>query len=574
MKYAYAITDPARSNILLYQTDDFDSNRVTETAVLSDGLLLLLCPLDHEAEEKNRLLLRLQEAEEANASKEAFLSNMSHDIRTPMNAIIGMTVLAKKHIDEKNRVIDALTKIETASGHLLNLVNDVLEMSHINSGRLQIHEAVFSIGNLLHDLLVMTRPLVEAKKHTLELDIDGITEEDLCGDILRLRQIYLNILSNAIKYTPDGGSITLSVSTKLSTDQCVLEFVCRDNGIGMTPDFLEHIYDPFERVQTSTMSGIEGTGLGMSIVKKLIDAMHGTIHILSTPGAGTTVTISIPLKIDTKQSSRPLLPSLSLLIVESDKPSQERFLHCLKDTSVYTRIAGTVSEALTLITDARYRNQPFDMILLGKEITDSQDVLEFADYLHHSMPDMPLILVSDVNWNNIEYRAQKCGIVTFIPVPFFRNSLLNGIAGTLSTSDGQAPGTSYPDLQGCTLLLVEDNLINREIASEILALTQAKIDTAENGQEAVQHFLEAPSGTYSLILMDIQMPVMDGYTATEQIRASAHADAKTIPIFAMTANTFAEDISKAHQCGMNGHIAKPVDIENLMRILRTVPGRR
>ena len=516
--------------------------------------------------EIRELQARLADAQSANAAKEAFLSSMSHDIRTPMNAIIGLTALARKHIDEKARVLDALGKIETAGGHLLDLINDVLDMSRINSGRLRLAPAWFSLSDLIHDLLVMVRPQIARKEHAWHLEAEGMEQENLFGDVLRLRQIYVNLISNAVKYTPAGGKLVFRFSEEPLGNQVLLVFRCEDNGVGMTPEFLKKIYDPFERVNDSRTSQIEGTGLGMSIVRSLTEAMEGTVDIESAPGKGTAVTVRIPLRFRSGGEDFSALSGRRLLILESDPAQRELYRRYLEGSGAEAALVSSASEALSALTDASFRSEAFDLILLGKSREDTGSSLEIADYLHKAHPGLPLALAAEEDWEKIEYQASRVGIRTFLPLPFFRKSLLSALSRTLADQEDPAAPKELPDLSGRRILLVEDNEINREIAQEILRVTHAEVDTAENGREAVEKFSASPVGSYSLILMDVQMPVLDGYGATREIRASGRPDAG-LPIYAMTANTFAEDVARAAAAGMNGHLAKPIDIDALMRVL-------
>ena len=534
-----------------------------------DERILSLTEQNERLQQENEALRRqLVEAQNANIAKETFLSNMSHDIRTPMNAIVGMTALAKKHIDEKGRVSDALGKIEIASSHLLSLINDVLDMSRINSGRSAISEELFSLGDLLHETLTLVRPLAEQRRHRFHFDAQNIFAESLYGDALRLRQIYVNIISNALKYTPDGGDIAVSVSQEEADERCVLVFICRDNGIGMTEDFLRRIFDPFERVTSSTLSGVEGTGLGMSIVKKLLDGMGGTIAIESAPGEGTVVTIRLPLRYEHVGIESDTLGGKRFLIIEADEAMQELYRRYLGEFGISFTIVSSSSEAVASITEASFRGEDYACAILGRSVGQGAGIFELASYLHKADGALVLVLVSDLNWEEIEYHAERSGISAFIPIPFFRKSLINGLSRALASSGGGENVSAIPDLTGRRILLVEDNDINREIACEILSVTNASIDTAVNGAEAVERFLSSEIGAYDLILMDIQMPVMDGYTAVGQIRAADRSDARSIPIYAMTANAFAEDIARARACGMNGHLAKPIDVNHLMQTLR------
>ncbi len=555
---------------VLYQSPGFDPAAAVEKLPLADGRDLW-CAGDCALRQSNEQLRReLEEARAANAAKETFLSNMSHDIRTPMNAIVGMTALAQKYIDEKARVADALSKIETASAHLLSLINDVLDMSRINSGWMHVAEERFALGDLLHETLSILRPPIEQKKHRFRFEIGEVSAESLYGDPLRLRQIFVNIVSNAIKYTKERGEITVSVAQEPQEDgRSLLVFVCRDNGIGMTQEFLQRIFDPFERVSSSTISRIEGTGLGMSIVKRLVDAMDGEIGIESALGAGTTVTVRIPLRYERETVSAAAVEGKRLLILEADTSAAAVFRRYLGETGAAFTLVPSMPEALSALTDAEFRAAPYDAVIIGRRVALADNVFDLAAYLHKAAPALPIVLVSDDNWSEIEYRATRSGVTGFIPVPFFRKSLLNGLSAALQAGSGQENDLGTPDLRGRHILLAEDNFINCEIACELLASSSAEVDTAENGQAAVERFLASPVGYYDLVLMDIQMPVMDGYTAARAIRAADRADAG-LPIYAMTANTFAEDVARAREAGMDGHIAKPIDVNALMQVLRGI----
>ena len=551
---------------IVFQTKEFESADVTERLALSDGTTLLLS----DDATVQSLRAELAEAKNANAAKEEFLSNMSHDIRTPMNAIIGMTALAKKHIDEKARVMDALNKIDVASSHLLGLINDILDMSRINSGKMKISDEQFSLSDLLHDTLTIIRPQMAKKNHAFTFRVDDMPEETLRGDPMRLRQIYVNIISNAVKYTDDGGNITVAVTEEMEEDRCTLCLSCTDNGIGMSPDFLDRIFDPFERVSSSTISRIEGTGLGMSIVKKLVDAMEGSIRIESELGAGTSVTVRIPLRVVELPLHTEALAGKHVLVIEADREQQDIYRRYLSAGDIDHRIVSSSSEAIQALTDADYRGETFHAVILGKKDEGSGSVFDIASYLSQSFPQLALILIGDHNWEEIEYRANRCGIRHFLPLPVFRKTLLNGLNDALSSAAGEEQASGSPDLSGKHILLVEDNIINREITLELLSMTNASVDTAEDGSKAVEAFESAGEGYYDLILMDIQMPVMDGYAAARAIRSSKRADAGSVRIIAMTANTFAEDVARARDAGMDGHLAKPIDIPLLMQVLRQI----
>ena len=386
----------------------------------------------------------------------------------------------------------------------------------------------------------------------------------------------MNIISNAAKYTEEGGEIRVTVRDEAADppeeDRRILVFRCRDNGIGMTEEFLGRIYDPFERVNNTTVSKIEGTGLGMSIVKRIIDIMGGEIRIDSAPGEGTDVTIRIPLRAEKQGGVPEGLSGKRFLILEGEEKTAERYRRIFtEDGILFTRVSSA-AEALSALADADVSGMKYDGAILGQTLRDGGDKLDVAEYLSKAAPALPLVLVSEDNWTDIEYRADRCGIRAFVPVPFFRRTLEEVLAGVSEEDRGAEGEAEFPDLTGRRILLAEDNLINREIAVEILGMTGAAIDTAEDGAEAVRLYESAEPGTYTVILMDVQMPVMNGYEATGRIRSSGREDAERVPIYAMTANTFAEDVARARDAGMNGHIAKPIDINALMQVLRRAEG--
>ncbi len=563
MKRGYAVVT-AKEETILFQNDSFRKEDVREKIFLNDDTQLWISGEDERYEDAMKLL---DEARQENQAKETFLSNMSHDIRTPMNAIIGLTLLAKNHIDEKARVADSLNKIEVASGHLLSLINEVLDMSRINSGRLTINEEHFWLSDLLHEMLTVVRPQMEEKHHHFIFKTEDIIYESLYGDTLRLRQIFVNIINNSVKYTNENGEILVSFRQEMQDERCYLCFRCQDNGIGMSEEFLKKIFDPFERANSTTISHIEGTGLGMSIVKKLIEALDGTIEISSALQKGTCVDIRIPLRYEKAKVNIEALKNRNILILENNPEIREKIAGYLKDDDISYRETASFNEAISLLTDGEFRNEKTDVLLLGEIGEATGDLFDVASYLHKAHPEMTIILVGDQDWNDIEYRANRSGIEQFIPLPLFRKSLINGIAAALAEHDQDSLSGGL-DLSDKRILLVEDNFINREIAKEILSSTNVRLDIAENGQEALDRYLSDTH--YDAILMDVQMPVMNGYEASKAIRSSGKADASTIKIFAMTANTFAEDIAKAKEAGMDSHIAKPIDVQKLMQALRTI----
>ena len=518
----------------------------------------------------------LKTAEEANQAKSRFLSSMSHDIRTPMNAIVGMTSIALAHIDEKARVHDCLEKIQTASLHLMSLVNDVLDMSRIDSGRMALGEEEFSLSDLVHEVAVIVEPQAAQKNHTLTMDIENILQENLVGDPLRLRQILVNIISNAVKYTPDGGDIRIRFAQRAAPDRkggpaVWLDFFCWDNGVGMSPDFLERIFLPFERVQDTTTSRIEGTGLGMSIVKRLVDSMDGSITVESKEGVGSCFTIALPLAVSPQSRKAPALPvGQPVLVAELRDDRAVQITACLQNAGLEPIRLSTGLEAVTWLTEAQYEGRMPCALLLGQELAD-MPALDVATHVRQlAGPDFPILLVSSDDWPQIEYRALRAGINAFVPCPLFPSRLLDALSSLTCQAgrEEQAAGGEDADYSEHRVLLVEDNELNQEIALELLGMTGVQVDVAGDGAQALELFRNSPEGWYEIIFMDIQMPVMNGYDATRAIRELPRGDAGTVWIVAMTANAFMEDVRLAHEAGMDEHISKPVDVERLTEVLR------
>ncbi|MCM1047289.1 MAG: response regulator [Clostridiales bacterium] len=540
-----------------------------------------------ELETANRELLKknaeledaLKAAEAANVAKSSFLSNMSHDIRTPMNAIMGMTTIGLSHIDEKPRVHDCLLKIKSASSHLMSLVNDVLDMSRIDSGRLALSDEDFSLADLIHDIAVIVYPQAEQRKQSLNLEIAKILEEKLIGDPLRLRQILVNIIGNAIKYTHEGGEIQVRFSQRhddsgadvqSSSSRVWLEFMCKDNGVGMSEAFLKKIFVPFERVNNKENKSIEGTGLGMSIVKNLVDRMGGNINIESTEGLGSTFYIDIPMKVSEQSGKIPELPDgQAVLVVESREDRIGQIGEYLNDGGLISVHKNDGLGAVEWLTEAQYEEHMPCAMLLGQEIVD-MSALELAAHVRQlAGRDFPILLVSDDDWAQIEFRATRAGVNAFVPCPLFKSKLLTTLAEAIGSKSADGANTEREeDYSKYRVLLVEDVELNQEIELEMLSVTGINVETADDGAQALKAFEDSQEGYYDLILMDIQMPIMDGYEATRRIRELQRSDAKSVWIVAMTANAFVEDIRRSKEAGMNEHCSKPIDPERLREILR------
>ena len=517
----------------------------------------------------------LAEAQAANQAKSRFLSNMSHDIRTPMNAIVGMTAIGLAHIDEKARVHDCLGKIQTASAHLMSLVNDVLDMSRIDSGRITLSEEAFSLADLVHDVAVIVRSQAVQKNQSIQIDIGDILEENLIGDPLRLRQILVNIIGNAVKYTPDGGHIQICFSQSSAPDlqgrpAVRMVFSCRDDGIGMTPEFLQRIFLPFERVSSAAVNKIEGTGLGMSIVKKLVDAMGGVISVESEEDKGSLFRVELPLLIGQGRKAPALPAGAAVWVAEGRQDRAEQIVSCLRSAGLTPVLLETGLKAVTRLTEAQYEGRMPCALLLGQELADMPSLDMAAHVRQLAGPDFPILLVSDEDWAQIEYRAVRAGVNAFVPCPLFPSRLLETLSSLTCGSGGgvEGGGSREDDFSGSRVLLVEDNELNQEIAMELLGMTGVQVDTAGDGAQALELFQRSPEGWYDLIFMDIQMPVMDGCEAVRRIRALPRQDAQDIWIVAMTANAFVEDIRQSRDAGMNEHVSKPVDVDRLLDILR------
>lgn len=521
----------------------------------------------------------LRAAEEENRAKSSFLSSMSHDIRTPMNAIMGMTSIALSHIDEKPRVLDCLQKIQTASTHLMSLVNDVLDMSRIASGRMTLSEEAFSLADMVHDITIILRPQAAQKHQAFHMEIGQIYEENLLGDPLHLRQILVNIIGNAVKYTQEDGTIRVSISQHTEPNahtasdagsKIWLDFLCEDNGIGMSQAFLEKIFEPFERVNNASVSRIEGTGLGMSIVKSLLDRMGGTITVESAEGKGSRFQVSIPFAAAPQPKSVLTLPAgQTVLIAERLDSRAQQMAAYLRDGGMETVHLQNGMDAVTWLTEAQYENRMPCALLLGLELADMSALDVTAHVRELAGRDFPIILVAETDWAQIEYRATRAGISAFVPCPLFQSRLLTALSElTYKAQRNHSDRPGMIDYCQYRLLLVEDNELNREIAIELLSQTGVQIDTAENGLLAVEAFEQSPENYYDLIFMDIQMPVMNGYEAAKKIRQLPRRDAGSIWIVAMTANAFVEDIRLSREAGMNEHCSKPVDADRLHEILR------
>ena len=516
-------------------------------------------------------------AEAASRAKSTFLSNMSHDIRTPMNAIIGFTTLAVSNIDNQERVKDYLTKTLSSSRHLLALINDILDMSRIESGKLQLEETEVNLAEMLHDIKTIVSGQIHAKQLELYMDALDVTDEDVYCDRTRMGQILLNLLSNAIKFTPAGGTVSVRVRQFAGTvrDCAQYEFRVRDNGIGMSPEFAQKIFEPFERERTSTVSRIQGTGLGMAITRNIVEMMGGTIKVQTEKNRGTEFIICLPLRVQTgtrREEKIAELAGLKALVVDDDFNTCDSVAKLL--TRVGMRAEWTLSgrEAVLRARQSIELGDPCRAYIIDWRLPDMNGI-EVTRQIRSLNDDTPIIILTAYDWSDIEVEAKAAGVTAFCSKPMFlsdlRDTLLTAIGHTQTEAQDILPGKDA-DFRGRHILLVEDNELNREIAVAILHEYGFLVDTAENGAVAVEKIRTSDPGRYDLVLMDVQMPVMDGCTATRRIRALKDPARAAVPIVAMTANVFEEERKRAFDCGMNGFLSKPIVIEELVDALKDI----
>ncbi|MCM1194854.1 MAG: response regulator [Firmicutes bacterium] len=515
----------------------------------------------------------LLQAQRANKAKTTFLSNMSHDIRTPMNAIIGFTTIAASHIDNKTQVRECLQKVLASGNHLLSLINDILDMSRIESGKVQLREQECNIPELMHNLVNIIQPQVKAKQLELFINIYDIVNEDVIADSLKLSQVFVNLLSNAVKYTPAGGTVSFSIRQKTTFHHGYgdYEFTIKDNGIGMSPDFVEHIFEPFEREASTTKTGIQGTGLGMAITKNIIDMMGGAITVQSEKNKGSEFRVALSLKLRDVKKSESIneLEGSRVLVVDDDRESCENVSKMLEQIGIRSDWTTSGEEAVHKARSALNDGDGYRTYIIDWQMPGMSGI-ETTRRIRAAVGNKsPIVILTAYDWMDIEEEAKKAGVTVFCAKPLFMSDLKTALLSANNLyKEEQNSNWTESDFGGKRILVVEDNELNREIAQEILEETGFTVETAPDGTDAVEMVRASKEDYYDAVLMDVQMPIMDGYEATRTIRALPRKDVTKLPIIAMTANAFEEDKEAAIKNGMDAHIAKPIDVDLFLSVLK------
>lgn len=544
----------------------------------SHGIVLGFHSVDEETrselEKKSLLEDALMQANRASKAKSIFLSNMSHDIRTPMNAIVGFTSLAIAHIDRRDQVEEYLKKIMSSGNHLLSLINDVLDMSRIESGKMHLEETLCSLPDILHGLRNIVQADIHAKRMELQIDAVDVTDEEIYCDKLRLNQVLLNLISNSVKYTKAGGTISVRVIERagMTKGYAAYEFHIKDNGIGMSKEFLSHIFEPFEREESSTIRGIQGTGLGMAITKNIVDMMNGSIEVKSELGVGSEFTVAFTFRLYSGKKEQPDIPELKncrALVVDDDFNTCDSVSYMLQQIGMCAEWTLSGKEAVLRTHQAAMRGNSYEVYILDWMMPDMNGV-EVARRIRKEMGDtVPIIILTAYDWTDIEEEAKEAGVTAFCSKPIFLSELrscLYSVIGT-DTAGSEETAARFDGVETGRILLAEDNELNQEIALAILEDAGFSVEIARNGRIAVEMMKSAKPGYYQMVLMDVQMPEMDGYEATKEIRKLEDKELAAIPIIAMTANAFEEDKREALRCGMDGHIAKPINVDVLLDTL-------
>ena len=546
--------------------------------VVSAGLLILfLCDLFYMLEFNKRLKIAARDAESANRAKTDFLSTMSHDIRTPMNAIIGLTAIAEKNLGDVESTGENLRKISLAGNHLLTLINDILDISKVESGKLKLSPLTFSIVETVENLVNISQPMIKEKNIEFSFHINQMEKEYLYADQLRLNQIYINILSNAIKYTEPGGRVTVDMrEEKSAKPDCIrLSYVVADTGIGMSPEFMATMYQPFSRQIDSRVNSIQGTGLGLAITKQMVELLGGTIDCESEQGKGTTFTVVLDIPMADRQREEMQLDSLDVLVVDDDEIMLQTATDALVSLGASAEQARSGLEALGMIEHRHLAGRDYNVIIVDWKMPEMDGLETIRRIRAEINTEIPILLISAYDWSDIEDQAKEAGANGFVSKPLFRSTLYDRINALTGKESGSLePEDDYSDLQGLHILVAEDNDINWEIISAMLAMFGITTERAENGRICVDRMRTAAEGSYELIFMDVQMPEMNGLDATRAIRKLENPWAASSPIVAMTADAFSENVTECLNAGMNGHIAKPVDIKLVIKEIRRIKDGR
>ena len=542
---------------------------------------------EREIAQHNALQDAFNEAERASRAKTDFLNSMSHDIRTPMNSIMGLTAIASMYVNDPERVKDCLTKITTSSRHLLGLINEVLDMAKIESGNLGLSEEDFDLPETVESLLSIMTPQINDKKLNLKVEIADIKHEHVVGDPMRLQQVFVNIMGNSVKFTPEGGTVSLRIKelpSQVKGSGCY-EFTFSDTGCGMSEDFVKTVFEPFTRANDSRVTKVEGTGLGMSIVRSVVNLMNGTIDVKSKLGEGTTFTVTVYMKLrDGDDQDLTPLEGLRVLVADDEEAAAESACEVLRSIGMEPDYVMSGDDAVAAVRDAEKNGRSYVAIILDWKMPGKSGIEAAREIREIVSDDMPIIILSAYDWTAVEQEARAVGVDAFIAKPLFRSRLVHVMRGLL-VSEEVEPASEYEVLQqsdfsGHRVLLTEDNSIAAAIALDIMGMTGLEVDHAENGRVAVEMLLHAEPGHYDLVFMDIQMPVMNGYQAASAIRAAAEGtgldgeaidprpDLGTIPVVALTADAFADDVARARAAGMNAHMSKPMEIELLVKTLK------
>ena len=564
-------------SMLDHVINNLDSQRMFMTLLSCSSVLIILTLIflryfSITRSQVHELEKARQAALEANKAKSEFLANMSHDIRTPMNAIVGMTAIATAHIDDRKQVRNCLRKITLSSKHLLGLINDVLDMSKIESGKLTLTTEQISLKEVVEGIVNIMQPQVKTKKQTFDIHVENIFTENVWCDGIRLNQVLLNLLSNATKYTPEGGSIQLSLSEEASPKgegHVRIHIKVKDNGIGMSPDFLKRIYESYSRADGARIHKTEGAGLGMAITKYIVDAMEGTIDIQSEPDKGTEFLLMFDFEKAAAMEMDMVLPSWNMLVVDDDELLCKTAMEALKSIGIKAEWTLSGEKAIELVNQRHKKRDDYQIILLDWKLPGMNGIQVAKEIRRNLGDDVPILLISAYDWSEFEAEAREAGISGFISKPLFKSTLYHALRQYMD-SETEHDQTSDQDinLSGRRILLAEDNELNWEVARELLSDLGVELDWAEDGRICVDKFQTSPQGYYDIILMDIRMPHMTGYEATQAIRGLDHPDALSVPIIAMSADAFSDDIQHCLDCGMNAHIAKPIDIMELTRLLK------